>query len=311
MITLETLLQNTWALLYLLFQICTLWPWAIIKSFLPKNKKDINGEVMFITGAGSGIGRGMSIKFAELGATVICTDINESSAKETASLVKAKGGNAYSYRLDVTDRHKVYELADRIREEIGDVTMLVNNAGIVTGKHFMKCPDELMIKTMEVNTISHFWTLKAFLGPMIKKNHGHVITISSAAGHAGSPALVDYSASKFGAVGLHESITAELLVVADKVKTTNICPFFIKTGMFGGVVSASPYTLPLLEPEDAVNQIVASVLNDELTVFVPGRLRFVIALKNLSPDMLKKPILDYLCLDDQMSNFIGRNQKKD
>lgn len=69
----------------------------------------------------------------------------------------AQGGKAYSYKLDVTDRFKVYDLAETIRADVGDVTMLVNNAGIVTGKSFLKCPDELMIKTMEVNTISHFW----------------------------------------------------------------------------------------------------------------------------------------------------------
>ena len=67
------------------------------------------------------------------------------------------GGKAYSYHLDVTDRHKVYALAETIKSDVGEVTMLVNNAGIVTGRSFMECPDELMVKTMEVNTISHFW----------------------------------------------------------------------------------------------------------------------------------------------------------
>ena len=68
-----------------------------------------------------------------------------------------KGGRAHSYHLDVTDRHKVYDLAKSIRSEIGDVDILINNAGIVTGRTLMNSPDELIVKTMEVNTISHFW----------------------------------------------------------------------------------------------------------------------------------------------------------
>ena len=69
----------------------------------------------------------------------------------------ANGGTAYSFQLDVTDRAKVFRLAEQIRRDIGDVTMLVNNAGIVTGKKILESPDQLMVKTMEVNSISHFW----------------------------------------------------------------------------------------------------------------------------------------------------------
>lgn len=71
----------------------------------------------------------------------------------------ANGGNAHSYQLDVTDRVKVFSLAEQIRRDVGDVTMLVNNAGIVTGKKILDSPDQLMVKTMEVNSISHFWVI--------------------------------------------------------------------------------------------------------------------------------------------------------
>lgn len=75
----------------------------------------------------------------------------------------ANGGKAYSYQLDVTDKERVYSLAEEVKKSVGEVTMLVNNAGIVTGKHIMDCPDALMIKTMEVNTIAHFWVHKCFV----------------------------------------------------------------------------------------------------------------------------------------------------
>lgn len=283
MVTVTEAFANTWALIVLLFRLSYMWPWAIIKSFLPKKQKDINNEIMFITGAGCGIGRGMAIKFAELGATIICTDINKESSDETAQMIAKAGGKAYSYKLDVSDRQKVYAVAETVRSEVGDVTMLVNNAGIVTGKKFMDCPDELMIKTVEVNTIAHFWTLKAFLGPMIKKNHGHVISIASVAGYCASPSLIDYCASKFGAVGLQESLQMELFDTADKIKTTTVCPWFINTGMFKGTVSKSPITLPIQEPDDVVNQIVEGVRNDDQVIFVPGRLMIIVIAHALLP----------------------------
>jgi len=279
--------------------------------FFPKKRKDINGEIMFITGAGSGIGRLMSLKFAACGATVICTDINEETAKETTQMIKEAGGQAHSFKLDVTDRHAVYKVAKEIKETIGSVTMLINNAGIVTGRSFMECPDELMIKTMEVNTISHFWTLKAFLGDMMEKNHGHIVTIASIAGYGGSPKLVDYCASKFGAVGLAETLSIELGYEAPGVKTTSVCPWFIKTGMFEGTTSCSPLLLPMLECDACVETIVGSVLNDEPTVFIPKLLMLVVIFKSLAPTAVGIKLAEYLKLDSQMCHFKGRETKKD
>jgi all-trans-retinol dehydrogenase (NAD+) len=126
--------------------------------------------------------------------------MNIAGAEETASTIRRQGGTAAAYKADVTNRVQVYELANRVRSEIGDVTMLVNNAGIVSGKKIFdpENNDEYMEKTVQVNTIAHFWTVKAFLRPMIQKNHGHFITIASSAGLVGVNGLADYCASKFG-----------------------------------------------------------------------------------------------------------------
>jgi len=305
------MLQKTINLLWLFAQMTIMWPWSVIKYFMPKNKKDITGEIMFMTGAGSGIGRLMSLKFAKLGATVICTDLNGETAEETANMIKSNGGKAYSFALDVTDRLKMYSLAERVRTEIGNVTMLVNNAGIVTGKKILECPDPLMIKTMEVNSISHFWTLKSFLQSMLDKNHGHIVTIASIAGISGAPAMVDYCASKFAAVGIHESLTVELLGIPNnKVKTSCVCPFFIKTGMFEGCTSGSPIMLPLMEVDFTVNSIVDGVLNDEEMIYVPRILMPLMILKSIAPSILVKPLADYLKLHSQMTTFVGRTGVK-
>jgi len=304
------LIENTKAFFILMFYLFTLWPYEVIRSFLPRSRKDINGEILFITGAGSGIGRGMAIRFAKHGATVICTDVNKETSEETAQMIRDNGGKAHSYKLDVTDRHAVYALADEIKRDIGPVTILVNNAGIVTGRDFMECPDELMIKTMEVNTISHFWTLKAFLGDMKQKNHGHVVSIASIAGYGGAPKLVDYCASKFGAVGIAESLAVELHTEAPGVKLTAICPWFIKTGMFEGTKSCSPILLPMLTPEYTCDTIVAGVLNNEELIFIPRHLSAVLIAKSILPISVGMKLAEYLKLHDQMTNFKGRQTKK-
>lgn len=119
------------------------------------------------------------------------------------------------------------------------VTLLFNNAGVVSGRALLDTPDHLIERSFSVNTLSHFWTVKAFLPTMLEKDHGHIISIASMAGYVGIPKLIDYCSSKFAAVGFDEALRLELeMLGADGVHTTVICPYFIQaTGMFEDVNS--------------------------------------------------------------------------
>lgn len=138
---------------------------AIVLFFVPKclRFKDVSNDIVLITGGASGLGRLMAIKFAKLGAKVIIWDLNLSGLEETAKMIselrskKDKVGQCYYYQVDITNRSEVYAKAEQIAREIGTVTIVINNAGIVTGKRFMDCSDEKIVKTFEVNTIAHFW----------------------------------------------------------------------------------------------------------------------------------------------------------
>eukprot|EP00352_Strombidinopsis_acuminata_P006200 CAMPEP_0176374694 /NCGR_PEP_ID=MMETSP0126-20121128/26943_1 /TAXON_ID=141414 ORGANISM="Strombidinopsis acuminatum, Strain SPMC142" /NCGR_SAMPLE_ID=MMETSP0126 /ASSEMBLY_ACC=CAM_ASM_000229 /LENGTH=125 /DNA_ID=CAMNT_0017735385 /DNA_START=340 /DNA_END=717 /DNA_ORIENTATION=- len=114
--------------------------------------------------------------------------------------------------------------------------MLINNAGIVSGKGILENSNEMMMKTFEVNTISHLHLIREFLPAMIANKKGHIVSIASLAGVVASPNLADYSASKFGAVAIDESLRTEMIRKGMNgfIKTTCICPFFINTGMFNG-----------------------------------------------------------------------------
>ncbi|XP_030581240.1 epidermal retinol dehydrogenase 2 isoform X2 [Archocentrus centrarchus] len=261
--------------------------WYNVESFIyllvPMKKKNIAGEVVLITGAGSGIGRLMAQEFAAHSPVLVLWDINLEGMKETARLAKCNGASRVHYYIcDCSDKNEVYRVADQVKREVGDVSILVNNAGIVTGKKFMDAPDSLIEKTMEVNIMAHFWTYKAFLPAMIANNHGHLVSIASSAGLIGVNGLADYCASKFAAVGFAESVGLELLASGkDGVKTTIVCPYFINTGMFDGCQTKWPRLLPILSPEYVAKKIIHAVLTDQIYLLLPKSMYLIAALKNI------------------------------
>eukprot|EP00106_Octopus_bimaculoides_P018027 XP_014785469.1 PREDICTED: retinol dehydrogenase 10-B-like [Octopus bimaculoides] len=159
-----------------------------------------------------------------------CTENNVST---TANQVNSEDGN----NTDTNANFWSYMALgwDCVKNEIGNVDILVNNAGIVTGKNLLDCTDQDIIKTMQVNVLAHFWTIKAFLPKMIERNSGHIVTISSTAGVIGVNKLTGYCASKFACVGLDEALRSELSSLKkDGVHMTLACPYYTNTGMFLG-----------------------------------------------------------------------------
>lgn len=109
--------------------------------------------------------------------------------------------SVFCYKINLCERNSIYETAKRVKEDIGSVDILINNAGVVSGKNFLDIPDEKIELTLKVNTLAHFWTVKAFLPDMVKKNSGHIVTVASVAGNLAGCAMSDYHASKFANVG--------------------------------------------------------------------------------------------------------------
>ncbi|EFN62790.1 Epidermal retinal dehydrogenase 2 [Camponotus floridanus] len=111
-----------------------------------------------VTGAGHGIGKELAIGYASLGATVVCWDINEETNKQTMNEIKMMGKNAvYAYQCNVTDREEVFKVAGNVREEVGDVTILVNNAGAVCIKKLLDQSADEIVRIIDINLISHYW----------------------------------------------------------------------------------------------------------------------------------------------------------
>jgi all-trans-retinol dehydrogenase (NAD+) len=148
-----------------------------------------------------------------MGAKLSLSDINLQGLEETMQLCINEGVPAARIMIaqcDVSKKDSITETASKARARFGPVTLLINNAGIVSGKTTLELTEPMIRRTLDVNTISHLYTIKEFLPEMIANKKGHIVSIASMAGLWGSPALTDYSASKFGAVAIDEALRLEL-----------------------------------------------------------------------------------------------------
>lgn len=143
--------------------LASIFIYNVIQSFflllIPRRfrrKKAITGQKVLITGAGNGLGRQLAIKFSKHSTCLILLDIDKKALEETAKIVDSSS-RVFIYECDITNRKTVYAVADKIKDDVGDVDILINNAGVVCGKSLIDLPDEKIVKTMEVNAISHFW----------------------------------------------------------------------------------------------------------------------------------------------------------
>ena len=152
----NVLTQSLTNLLLLLYY----WLEGIVLFFVPRRlrHKDVKGEIVLITGGGSGLGRLLAIRFAKLGSKIVLWDLNQEGLKETAKIIFEQFNEQANYYVcDVSDRNIVYQTAEKVKQDVGNVTILINNAGIVTGKRLIETPDDMIVKTFQVNAISHFW----------------------------------------------------------------------------------------------------------------------------------------------------------
>lgn len=283
---------------------------AFLLFFIPNPRKSVENERVLITGAGSGLGKLMAMKFARLGAEIVCLDINTQANEATAEEIRSEGLKAHSFQCDCSNREDIYRVADLVKEQIGDIDILVNNAGIVSGKKFMETQDWMIQKTFEVNTLAHCWTTKAFLPSMMTRNHGHIVSIASSAGLAGVAGLCDYCASKFGALGFDEALHMELQVSGKTgVHTTAVCPFFINTGMFDGVKTRFPSLLPILDPDWVTDKIINAVLRNQPIILLPRILYLFVWMKSYMPTSSFILLCRYFGVTTAMDEFKGRHVK--
>lgn len=227
--------------------------------------KKLTGKIILITGAASGIGKIMSRLMLERQAKVIIWDINQAKIEETISEFSNKG-DVYGYHVDVSDIQQIKETAKKVKQEIGKVDVVINNAGIIVGKYFHQHSTADITKTMEINANAPMYITNEFLNDMIDKNSGHICNIASSGGLISNPKMSVYAASKWSLIGWSDSLRLEMKQLKKNVNVTTIMPYYINTGMFDGVKSK----LPILDPEASALTIVKAIEKDKRMVTIPG-----------------------------------------
>jgi all-trans-retinol dehydrogenase (NAD+) len=267
---------------------------------------DIAGRHVLVTGGASGIGRLVALRMAGLGARVSVWDIRREALDAVVSELQKSGPEpARGFLCDVSRRADVYRVADETMAAGGPVDVLVNNAGVVSGRPLLELPDEKIEATFAINTLSLFWTTKAFLPAMVERGRGHLVTIASASALIGVAKLSDYAASKWAAMGFDESLRAELKKTAPALRTTVVCPYYIDTGMFRGVKSRFPRLLPILREDEVAARIVRAVQRDQRQLIMPPLVALLPVLRIL-PVAAFDWIARFLGVNASMDAFQGR-----
>ena len=268
-------------------------------------RQQLRERTVLVTGGGSGLGRLMALGAANRGAKVVIWDLDAESAVAVRDEIQAAGGEARSQTVDVGDRDAVRNAA----MITSDVDVLINNAGVVTGKELLDASEEAIERTLRVNTLALFWVTRAFLPGMIKRGNGTVVTMASAAGLVGVARQTDYSASKFAAVGFTESLRAELRKQRTGVNALVVCPYYIDTGMFSGVRTKLPRLLPIMQPEYGTEKVLNAIESGKRQLLLP---RFV---RTVSPARaLPVPLFDWLMdrfgINNTMDHFHGHAERQ-
>lgn len=201
------------------------------------NKASDMQKRMMITGAGSGLGREIALRWAHEGWQLALADVNEQGLAETLKLVRTAGGDGFTMRCDVRDYSQLTAVAQACEERLGGLDVLVNNAGVAAGGFF----DDLSLEDwdwqLSINLMGVIKGCKAFL-PLLLKSQGKIINIASMAALMQGPAMSNYNVAKAGVVALSESLLAELK--SEKVDVHVVCPSFFQTNLLDSFRGPTP-----------------------------------------------------------------------
>ena len=196
----------------------------------------LENKTAVVTGGGSGIGAGLCRGFAAEGARVAVTDVDLEAAEEVAAEIHAAGGEAVARAMNVCDSEHVDEVARNIAETFGRIDIWVNNAGVSYITPFLECSNELWNKTIAVNLTGAFHGCRAALRQMSARGTGCIINMSSQSGKQGNSQYAAYCASKFGIIGLTQSLAIEF--APQGIRVNALCPGVVMTPLWDEMLGA-------------------------------------------------------------------------
>jgi NAD(P)-dependent dehydrogenase (short-subunit alcohol dehydrogenase family) len=195
--------------------------------------KELRGRVAVVTGAGSGIGRALAERFASEGMRVVLADVDEARARETATLLGARGAETLVVQTDVQQAAAVEALAARTLAAFGAVHVVCNNAGIAgIARSVWEQPIDGWQQVFGVNLWGVIHGMRTFVPIMLRQGgEGHIVNTASMAGLVSLPLLAPYHATKHAVVTISESLHMELAMTGAPVRVSVLCPGFVRTNI--------------------------------------------------------------------------------
>lgn len=220
--------------------------------------QSLKGKVAFVTGAGRGIGKAVAIALANEGVNIGSLARTESALKEVVSEVEGLGVKAAYAAVDISSQEEVEQAIKKITGELGTADILINNAGIGKFESLLEMDPQEWKRIIDVNLMGPYYVTKAVLPQLIEKNGGDIINISSTNGLSGAATSSAYSASKFGVIGLTESLAQE--VRRNNIRVTALTPSTVATELAVKTnLIAENNDEKYMQPEDIAEFIVAQL----------------------------------------------------
>ena len=219
--------------------------------------ESLKGKIALVTGAGKGIGKAIALALAAEGAHVGLIARTEKDLVITSKEIKATGVKAVFATADVSNRGEVEKAVEKIKGELGDIDILINNAGTGTFGKFLELEPEVWEQQIKINVFGVYYTTRAVLPSMIERSSGDIVNISSTAGKTGAATTSAYSASKFAVFGLSESLMQE--VRKHNIRVMALAPSTVVTDLAysADLIKGDPNRV--MHPEDLAELIMAQL----------------------------------------------------
>ena len=234
-----------------------------------------------ITGASSGIGRGLALELARRGAAIGLVARRSELLAEIVSEIEAANGNALALVADVNDAEALRREADRLRKQFGPIDVLIANAGIATVDHAVALQPVQVANVINVNVMGAVNSVAAVLPEMVARGEGQLVAISSLSAYRGLPKSAAYCASKAALSCFFESVRID--IQNSGVDVTIIHPGFIKTPLTAGRRTKMPF---LMELDEAVRKMVRAIEKRKKTVAFPWQLASIVRLGMVMPNFM-------------------------